>query len=76
MIPELRDNKSIFFEKLEEQLKQHEVTFDTAEEAIKTYLHELNNIGRMEPVGSCFESHYSSSGLVALISKVRPGERT
>ncbi len=61
MIPELRDNKSFMFEELEEQLKQDEVTSDKAESAIKAYLEKLDGIGRLEPVGACFESYYSTS---------------
>ncbi len=49
--PELRDDKSPFFEELESQLKQNEVTEETAKEALLTYLQKLDTIAKLETVG-------------------------
>ena len=49
--PELRDDKSPFFEELESQLKQNEVTEETAKDALITYLQKLDNVAKLEMVG-------------------------
>lgn len=53
MEPALRDDKTTFFEDLEAQLLQESVTADNAEEAIRQYLYSLEDVARLEPVGSC-----------------------
>lgn len=49
--PELRDDKSPFFKELESQLKQNEVTEETAKEALLQYLQKLDAVANLEMVG-------------------------
>ena len=49
--PELRDDKSVFFKDLENELLQTEVTMDTAETAFVHYLEKLHDVARLEIVG-------------------------
>lgn len=49
--PELRDNKSPFFEELESQLLQNELTEDNIENAYYEYLRKLDEVARLEVVG-------------------------
>lgn len=48
--PELRDDKTTFFKDLETQLLQDEVTDDRADDAIRYYLEQLDEVARLEPV--------------------------
>ncbi|MCF2490253.1 neuraminidase-like domain-containing protein [Dyadobacter sp. CY347] len=49
--PELRDDKSPFFDDLESELKQNEVTDETATEALITYLRKLDTVSKLEIMG-------------------------
>lgn len=49
--PELRDDKSPFFEELESELTENELTMDTAEDAIQHYLEKVDQVARLEIVG-------------------------
>lgn len=49
--PDLRDDKSPFFKELESQLKQNEVTEETAKEALIGYLQKLDTVANLEMVG-------------------------
>lgn len=49
--PELRDGKTPFFEDLESELLQSDVTMDTAETAFLHYLEKLQEVSRLEIVG-------------------------
>lgn len=49
--PELRDGKSSFYEDLENELLQNDVTMDTAETAFLNYLGKLHEVARLEIVG-------------------------
>ncbi|MBK7236301.1 MAG: hypothetical protein IPI02_11980 [Sterolibacteriaceae bacterium] len=49
--PELRDDKSPFFEELESELSENELTMDTAEDAIQHYLEKVDQVARLEIVG-------------------------
>ena len=49
--PDLRDDKSPFFKELESQLKQNEITEDTAKEALIAYLQKLDAVANLEMVG-------------------------
>jgi hypothetical protein len=49
--PDLRDDKSLFFRDLENQLLQNEITADTAEAAFLAYLDKLEGAARLEVVG-------------------------
>ncbi len=49
--PELRDDKSPFFEALESKLRQNEVTEETAQDALQTYLEKLDAVANLEIIG-------------------------
>ena len=49
--PELRDNKSPFFDSLEQELMQGELDNDLAETAVTHYLEKLHNVSNLEIVG-------------------------
>jgi hypothetical protein len=49
--PELRDDKSPFFEELESELQQNDLTAETAEDVFLHYLEKLEQVGRLEIVG-------------------------
>jgi Tc toxin complex TcA C-terminal TcB-binding domain/ABC toxin N-terminal region/Neuraminidase-like domain len=51
ILPELRDDKSPFFEELESELSANELTADTAEDAFLHYLEKVDQVGRLEIVG-------------------------
>lgn len=53
--PELRDDKSIFFEELETELLQDDLNDGLAQEAIRNYLVKLEEVARLEPVSTCDE---------------------
>lgn len=51
LAPELRDGKSSFYQELEGQLLQADVTDELAEEAYLSYLKKLDDVARLEIVG-------------------------
>jgi len=53
--PELRDGKSQFFEQMQDELLQTDVTKDSAETAFVHYLEKLHEVGRLEIVGMYHE---------------------
>jgi len=53
--PELRDDKSPFFQELESELLQNDLTTDTAETAFLNYLEKLDQVARLEIVGMYFQ---------------------
>jgi sugar lactone lactonase YvrE len=50
--PELRDNKSPFFQDLENELLQNDVNAQTVEDAFGNYLQKVDEVSRLEIVGS------------------------
>jgi hypothetical protein len=50
--PELRDNKSPFFKDLENELLQNDVNAQTVEDAFRNYLRKLDEVSRLEIVGT------------------------
>ncbi|HEX6100518.1 MAG TPA: neuraminidase-like domain-containing protein [Thermoanaerobaculia bacterium] len=46
--PELRDDKSPFFERLENDITQNDITNDVAEDALLSYLEKLSDVARLE----------------------------
>ncbi len=62
--PELRDGKSVFFEELENELLQSEVTMDTAETALQHYLEKLHEVARLEIVGMYHEKEVGANDVV------------
>ncbi|MFX1294958.1 MAG: beta/gamma crystallin-related protein [Promethearchaeota archaeon] len=55
LIPELRDNKSPFFEELEDQISQGEVTPELAESSISEYLQKLRPISSIHISGTRYD---------------------
>ncbi|HWN67974.1 MAG TPA: neuraminidase-like domain-containing protein [Haliangium sp.] len=53
--PELRDGKSPFFQELETQLVQHELSTENVQEAMVAYLDKLDGVSRLELVALCHE---------------------
>lgn len=51
--PELRDDKTPFFQELENELLQDALTGETVERAYVNYLHKLDNTARLEICGLC-----------------------
>jgi hypothetical protein len=49
--PQLRKDKSQFFQELEEELMQDEITQLTSETAIQNYLHKLDGVAQLEIAG-------------------------
>ena len=49
--PELRDNKSPFFKELETELLQGEITNESAEKALTSYLEKLHEVSRLDICG-------------------------
>jgi Tc toxin complex TcA C-terminal TcB-binding domain/Neuraminidase-like domain/Putative peptidoglycan binding domain/Salmonella virulence plasmid 28.1kDa A protein len=54
--PGLRRDKSPFFQDLENELLQSEVTMDSAEDAFRGYLEKLDGVARLDVVGTYFEA--------------------
>jgi hypothetical protein len=51
--PELRDNKSPFFQDLESELLQADITDELAEKALLNYLEKLDEVSKLEISGMC-----------------------
>ncbi len=49
--PELRDDKTPFFEELESALLQNDLSWSTAEDAYVKYLEKLHQVARLQPCG-------------------------
>jgi hypothetical protein len=60
--PELRDDKTPFFEELEGDLLQDDVNVDTAEQAFRAYLEKLDRVARLEIVGEYHEQEQDVVG--------------
>jgi hypothetical protein len=53
--PELRRDKSEIFQKLEDELRQKDVTADAMETAFQHYLEGLHEIAQLDVAGSCYQ---------------------
>jgi hypothetical protein len=53
--PELRDDKTPLFEKLEEDLLQREITLQAAEQAYHDYLATFSTLARLKVVAVCYD---------------------
>ena len=51
--PELRDDKSPFFEELETELMQNEMTTELGETALRNYLQKLESVSNLEIMAMC-----------------------
>jgi len=64
--PELRDDKSPFFEELESELMQGNVTLESAAQAMMGYLDKLDQVARLEIVGQYHQVEKVRDGNVAV----------
>ena len=64
--PELRDDKTPFFQDLETELLQSEVTEKTAESAFLHYLEKLRDVARLEVMGIYHEQEETPDGIPAV----------
>ncbi|MGH9755501.1 MAG: neuraminidase-like domain-containing protein [Blastocatellia bacterium] len=55
--PDLRDDKSPFFKELETQLLQNDLTPESVELALMSYLEKLDDVGRLDIRGMCREKN-------------------
>jgi len=62
MEPTLRDDKTPFFKELETQLKQNEVTAETAADALMAYLEDLDRVAKLEPVSAYHQQEKDAAG--------------
>lgn len=64
LYPEDRDDKTPFFEELENELQQGEITDELAEAAFRNYLEKLDLVSKLEIVGVCQETVEDDYGKV------------
>ena len=60
--PELRDDKSKFFEELESDILQNEITHDNVETAFLNYLHKVDEVAHLDVCGLYHEQDDYTSG--------------
>jgi len=60
--PELRDDKSPIFKKIESKLLQSEITDDAAQSAMLDYLSDLAEVAKLEPCGMYLEENVGGTG--------------
>ncbi len=53
--PELRDDKSPFFEELEAEIMQNDITSENVEAAFRNYVRKVHEVSRLDIVGTCYE---------------------
>jgi hypothetical protein len=58
LVPELRDDKTEFFKQMESDLRQGDVTPDTAEQAVHTYLEKLDQVARLDIRAIYLDNYY------------------
>lgn len=63
--PELRKDKSVIFEKFEEELLQGEITNENAEKAFGNYLQKLDEVANLEIGGLCYQKQEDIYHIVA-----------
>jgi len=64
--PELRQDKTPFFKALEGELLQADVTAESAEDAIRHYLEQLDTVARLEPCGMYHQQEETSGSQPAI----------
>lgn len=64
--PELRDNKSPFFRALESELMQGDLTLERAEDAFVHYVAELDQVARLEVMGTYHQVEHDTYGHTTL----------
>jgi hypothetical protein len=70
--PELRDDKSPFFEELEDALLQDDVTQTTAERVLRDYLSKLMQVSQLETMALCREDNDTTWHAFARTREVPP----
>ena len=70
ILPELRDDKSPFFEELEAELLQNDLTEDTAEQAIMHYLQKLAGVARLDICGMYWQKEKEADPLTGIETEV------
>ena len=75
--PELRDDKSPFFKQMESELLQNDVTNESAEKALLSYLYKLDQVARLEVCGMYlqegFEAWEEYQSILHVIPRTRGG---
>lgn len=77
--PELRDNKSPFFEDLESELLQSDITDDAAATALVHYLEKLDEVAKLEICGMFYEENElnnEADDVVHVIARTAGARRT
>ncbi len=67
--PDLRDDKSPFFEELEDELLQNDLTAETAEDAFLHYLQKLEQVARLEVVGMYTQAEPNEAEILHVIGR-------
>ncbi len=67
--PELRDDKSPFFEELEDELLQNDLNAEAAEAAFLHYLQKLEQVARLEVVGIYNQAEPGEPGILHVIAR-------
>ena len=77
--PELRDNKSPFFEDLESELLQSDITDDAAATALVHYLEKLDEVAKLEICGMYYtenELNDEANDVIDVIARTAGARRT
>ncbi len=69
--PELRQDKSPFFEDLESDLLQAEINDENVEQAYRDYLEKLDDVARLETVGCHVETRKGESDTIHVLGRTR-----
>ncbi|MBL6447077.1 hypothetical protein JMN32_12215 [Fulvivirga sp. 29W222] len=72
----LRDDKSPFFKALESELLQNDINKENVENALKSYLYQVDEVANMEVLGLYIEGSKNSNGLWNEASKLHIFSRT
>ncbi len=60
--PDLRDDKTIFFQELDNEIQQADLTIEVAEDAFAHYLEKLDGVAWLDVIGEYQEQEYDDSG--------------
>jgi hypothetical protein len=70
LMPEVRDDKSPLFLEFEQALSQRQLTGEAIDDAFGSYLQKLDDIARMEMMGSCIEE-LDDNRLLHIVARTR-----
>ncbi|MGA5552385.1 neuraminidase-like domain-containing protein [Streptomyces pseudogriseolus] len=68
--PELRDEKSLFFVDLENELQQNDVTAETVEQAYREYLEKLDKVANLE-IRAMYEERIGDESVLHVVGRTR-----